>query len=59
MEKLFMLVDMYVHNVGARKSLIKYFEVDCGWHRDQLIDEERFKVMLKSYEDSHPEINLG
>ena len=54
-----MLVDMYVHNVGARKSLIKYFEVDCGWHRDQLIDEERFKVMLKSYEDSHPEINLG
>lgn len=59
MEKVFMLVDMYVHNVEARKSVIKYFEVECGWHRDQLVDDERFEAMLKSYKDSHPGINLG
>lgn len=59
MEKLFDLVCYYVHNESARKSVLKYCEVSCGWLPDEFVDEESFAVCLEKFKEEHRDVALG
>lgn len=58
MEKLYDLVNRYVHSETGRKNVLKYCNGACGWLSDQFVDEESFKVCLENFKQEHPGVVL-
>ena len=58
MQKLLDLVCQYVRKEDARKSVLKYCEVYCGWLSYEFVDEESFKVCFDNFKKEHPEVAL-
>ena len=56
MEPLVDLVNRHVHNESARKNVLKYCEVECGWLADGPVLMESFRISLENFKKEHPDV---